>query len=457
MTPIDMKQKLPKILKENPFWTELSDAVSDEIQLLKDQMYLKKSYLNIRESNSISQLRDIANDLGMNIDIALLEGRSEEEIIQYYKKELRSTFFKISSKSLYRYYKYLFTRMGYRGEYYLNYFNIKMFRGLELIEIFNKLQFHDFTKPFDSVIPQFPVFNQFVSSVSLDANPLKTLDEATPWYLDKTLQGFTAKITNHSCIEFIPDRVIDGYLIRAKELGYLKRSVEFGRSVTEIPHCGIQLNLYAKKDGAVFSDSILQTSSVVTSEIYPTINTEQFAKVKILSNDEVVFEYDTIESQIYENANFYLLNVSVPGKTVYPDSPYIGDGVTTDFNTNKTLKHFPIIPKSIRITFKSNNEIYTGSDDGFGNIIGSNIEGSINYNTGVVNVFTKKSGVPGSERPPMLNEPIKFKYSISKNVFINKVQVFNINGIKVFESSFPLVEFNDHENHISFLIIIDRR
>ena len=65
-----------------------------------------------------------------------------------------------------------------------------------------------------------------------------------------------------------------------------------------------------------------------------------------------------------------------------------GDGNTTDFTD--TLEHPPIEPNTVTVYYTISGATYSGSDDGEGNINGTNISsGTINYTTGLIHlIFT---------------------------------------------------------------------
>lgn len=61
-----------------------------------------------------------------------------------------------------------------------------------------------------------------------------------------------------------------------------------------------------------------------------------------------------------------------------------GDGSTTSFS--HTAAFVPVEPKSVSIAYTIGGTAYTGTDDGEGNITGTDLSGTINYNTGTVSL-----------------------------------------------------------------------
>ena len=62
-----------------------------------------------------------------------------------------------------------------------------------------------------------------------------------------------------------------------------------------------------------------------------------------------------------------------------------GDGSTTSFSA--TLANTPVEPKSLTVHYTIGGTAYTGTDDGEGNITGTDIDsGTINYDTGEVSL-----------------------------------------------------------------------
>ena len=70
-----------------------------------------------------------------------------------------------------------------------------------------------------------------------------------------------------------------------------------------------------------------------------------------------------------------LINKAISGEVIGA-----GDGTTTSFSG--TLAHPPIVTSSITIHYTISSTAYTATDDGAGNISGTDCSGTINYSTG---------------------------------------------------------------------------
>lgn len=80
-----------------------------------------------------------------------------------------------------------------------------------------------------------------------------------------------------------------------------------------------------------------------------------------------------------------------------------GDGATTSYSY--TTKNIPVSPTSVSITYAIGGVLYTATDDGQGNISGTNLTGTVDYNAGVVNLTFSTAPDSGTA--------IDIKYSIS--------------------------------------------
>lgn len=57
-----------------------------------------------------------------------------------------------------------------------------------------------------------------------------------------------------------------------------------------------------------------------------------------------------------------------------------GDGVATSFSG--TLTNYPVVPKTVTISYTIGSTVYTATDDGAGTITGTSVSGTITYSTG---------------------------------------------------------------------------
>ncbi len=64
----------------------------------------------------------------------------------------------------------------------------------------------------------------------------------------------------------------------------------------------------------------------------------------------------------------------------YTETVGTGDGSTTSFSY--TLSNLPVKPKSLSVDYTISGTAYTATDDGEGNVSGTDCSGTINYDTG---------------------------------------------------------------------------
>lgn len=76
-----------------------------------------------------------------------------------------------------------------------------------------------------------------------------------------------------------------------------------------------------------------------------------------------------------------------------------GDGSTTSFTY--TAANIPIMPTSVTVTYQIGGSKYMATDDGKGNISGTDCSGTVNYDTGDISLTF--STAPDSDYPILLN------------------------------------------------------
>jgi hypothetical protein len=106
----------------------------------------------------------------------------------------------------------------------------------------------------------------------------------------------------------------------------------------------------------------------------PTALREKIAKISIISDEK------------WEDANWYGVNATYIGNLINDIVIGIGNGSQTLFTYS--LPYFPIKPGNVKVSFTSGLVEYTVEDDYNGNMIGSNAEGTINYQTGQITINT---------------------------------------------------------------------
>jgi len=237
---IDLKNFTPNMVKNQPLWEDFLDAVSDELELVKVQIELKKRLFQTDQYTDINELIDLSKSLGYSPNLIL------KEDIDYIRQEVDSIVFKIKSKATYTFYNYLFKLVPKDGETYILFQDsLTLARAIDHTATFLNLSTHDIATPFTGLtsILHYNEYQDF--SAALDADPLLYLDSDKVWYLD---QDIVIKPTQHLAIEYqignlLQNGALEDVLITADYLAYLSAGVEYGRKVTNIPHIGINLSL----------------------------------------------------------------------------------------------------------------------------------------------------------------------------------------------------------------------
>jgi len=94
-----------------------------------------------------------------------------------------------------------------------------------------------------------------------------------------------------------------------------------------------------------------------------------------------------------------------------------GDGSTTDFSY--TLDHSPVKPSSLTVHYTISGTSYTATDDGSGNISGTDCSGTITYETGDVSLTFTTAPDNGTDitndytyyNPPAVGQRITFDFT----------------------------------------------
>jgi len=114
------------------------------------------------------------------------------------------------------------------------------------------------------------------------------------------------------------------------------------------------------------------------------------------------------------------------------DSGVVPDGSATSFSF--TLAHFPVKTSSYVVHYTISSVVYTGVDDGSGNITGTNISsGTINYNTGAVSLTFSLAPDNGST----ITSDYNYYGEGSASITINDLGLFQLQGFCI------LLEPND--------------
>lgn len=413
-----LRNKLPPNMKTD-IWLDFIDVIEEESQLAKDLIKEKKSFYKI-ESMSYDRLLELSDILGVPFDVSV------DDSIEFLRSEVKSSSFRIKWKATAKLYKSFFNVIERQGLLFIYYYNgSSLVRdSTNLLANTNgmdptKYYVHQSNENFSGFIQD---QNKLDSGLKLDENwnldnrtsKQNTKHLALEIILDKTFFGTDAGLAPSESLapsETLAPQTLIAYLMDTRFFSYLQTNMEASKKVTEVIHIGCQLtaicdnsryydslgNEYSMPGlllNAVTTDNISGVSTsqdlyymefgiskhsdlpsqVLSSGVQPTALQEKIAKIKILSNEQ------------YENSDYYGVCAQYIGNLVNDKVIGAGDDVTTTFTA--TLPYAPIKKGNVKIFFKSGVNTYTVEDDTYGNFIGTNADGTINYETGEVTLNT---------------------------------------------------------------------
>lgn len=105
------------------------------------------------------------------------------------------------------------------------------------------------------------------------------------------------------------------------------------------------------------------------------------------ANDRFYVDLKTLSTSYTHWSNLPLTGTKIydaVANSVSGESIGTGDGSTTSFS--HTTANLPVEPKSVSVKYTISGTSYTGTDDGEGNITGTDLTGTINYDTGDVSL-----------------------------------------------------------------------
>jgi len=415
-----LQKKLPPNMKSD-FWRDFIDCIEEESEEYKALISKKLNTYDI-DKMDYERLLEVADLLNVPFDVSVI---GTEDFL---RSEIKSIPFRIKYKATAKLYLSFLLAMERKGFLYLYYWN-----GSNLIR-----HSHSLLSNINGVDPSIPYglpskmnFSSFISeSLHLDSG--LTLDDSPTWFLDNRSSKANTK---HLCLEIMCDRVFYGeevglapsnnlapsntlapitkisYLMRPKYFSYLKTNIDISKKVTEVIHIGAQLVVIG--DNSRYYDSLglqytmpqIQTNVVTTNNMtsitsvadmkyivfgidkwvylpsqvnhngtMPTALREKIAKIPILLDEK------------WEDSNWYGVNATYIGNLVNDLVIGTGNGSQTLFTYS--LPYFPIKPGNVKVSFTSNLIEYTVEDDFHGNMLGSNAEGTINYETGEIIINT---------------------------------------------------------------------
>jgi len=307
---IDLKTKLPAIMKGTDFWADFMDVVSDELNNLKYEIDKKKYHLLINNYLEKQDVLDIAKSFGYNPILIL------NDSLEYAKREADSIFFKVINKSTANYYNYIFRLIPYLGKYYLVYYDdIKMIKAIDWSVVALDLDTHNLRNIYTNFESQ-KYYSDFMGEgMTLDSDPVRYLDEGTEggidWYLDEAGE---VKPTKHIALEYIVNEMVgeNGELMDYKYFWYLEDASDYGRKTTDIINVGCQLNMVSNEslfyndydnEGLGYTYPTIQTSFSVTPKFKQLEFLEPFQFDEAIDksfDSEPSWEFDTETNTLVE-------------------------------------------------------------------------------------------------------------------------------------------------------------
>lgn len=266
---IDLTKYLPANLK-NQFWIDFLDAVSEELELYKEERIdVLKDFYVLRNITDEQQLIDIAKSFGYTPD------RSVDDSLDYLKLVVSLINYKVKYKTSYIGYDFIFKAINTLGYVYNLYIDAgKFIRGLNFEEVYNSLNaITDYSLPFLDYIPEFYYSLDVIAISTLDAGG--TLDGIVPT-LDAT---YDLNTTHYLSIDYTPFQLIieDSveYYMTNTYLEYLLTGSLYNKKTTEYPQCAYQFNLLLDTSGyfdnlsnAAYSTPALKLNCSTTNSSY---------------------------------------------------------------------------------------------------------------------------------------------------------------------------------------------
>lgn len=228
-----------------------------------------------------------------------------------------------------------------------------------------------------------------------------------------------------------------------------------------IPSATINNEIIATGDGTTdtFTGTLGYTNIVPSTLIFEytsspediTATTNKFGEI-VGDKTSGTINYETGAYTLYTYKEIFREKETIATDTITSISGY-----TTGFPE--------ITPNTFRLYYYFGSTLYEATDDGIGNITGTNINsGTINYTTGELNV-TFSSGTDAGQEvyckynyrvfsiPDNLAD-IKVKYRTNENIEITEVGIENNSGDLVAYGTFPPIKFSGPNDHLSIQFAI---
>jgi len=426
-----LNQKLPINMK-NQLWIDFIDAIQEESAVMKLAISEKKDLYNT-DTMDYARLLEVSDLLSIPFDVSI------NDTEEFLRNEVKTVAFKIKYKATIALYKSFFNVIKRNGSIYSYFYN-----GTSLIRdtlsILNKAisvnpmnaYSHDSAMNFTGTIEK-----QLKLDSGLKLDTGWNLDNATvkrnskhlalEIFLDTSFfsgsSGSAPYSGSYPSIGLAPSTLLPPshtlspkprvpYLITQEFFSYISINSEASKKVSDIVHVGCQLN--ALVDNSRFYDSYsgsnnftmpaLLLSSVTLDAIagISSVNDIKYIQFGVgrktnlpsksgggtipTSLTQIVAISPILDEEKYETTGWYGVSAKYQGMSV--NNFLIGTGNGSKFTFTKTLDFNPIKKGNAVIEFYSSLAKYTLTDDTFGNLVGTNGAGTINYDTGAISFTT---------------------------------------------------------------------
>ena len=392
-----LRNKLPPNMKSQ-LWFDFIDAIEEESILQRQEISKKINWYNV-ELMDRDRLLEVSDLIGLPFDVSV------KNDLDFLRREILSSPFRIKWKATTKAYLSLFKALDREGLVYLYYFDseniIRHTKNLlDAVELGDSscVVKHESEMNFTGFIRE---------QILLD----------TGWSLDEgiKLDTFSSFLnTKHLALEFFIDRVIEkngkDYLMVPEYYSYVHTNMEKLKKCTEVIHLGSQLGAVTENrktfdfNGYDYTCPQIKMNTVTTDnfDLVTSVNDIDSIVFGIGSHDDLpseggsgvqptalmekIAKMPILAAERYENDNWIGVNSQYLGNLVNDVVIGVGDGVTSTF-TN-ILPYAPIKPGNIKITLTASGVEHEVEDDGFGNIVGNTARGFINYSTGEIQIET---------------------------------------------------------------------
>lgn len=298
-------------LTTDDLWLQFLSAISEELELIKSQIYKSKVLYNYKYQQQ-DGIIDLSEMFGYTPNLII------DNSLDMLKREYESIPYRIRNKTTYDGYYIIFKLIEELGEIYNYYWTgEKLIKALNFDETISKLDDFILTNPFINIIPDknFSVISDG-STYRLDTNLI--LDKKfgnKVWTFD---ENTSISPTKHLGIEYYADSLIiknnEEYIITSEYINYLLEGVMYTKRVPIVPHVGIQLTGITYENGSnnYFNPDFSYSIPKLKLNICITFNyTKNFADKKKFFLDNGFFTDETILWNLdnsIENSNLDMLD-----------------------------------------------------------------------------------------------------------------------------------------------------